>query len=167
MDRVGESRCCLAKKYVCEAHTFETIIKRRLVRHKGKIFFPTYKLTVPPGEGTKSSLSPSKKASKGTGRDRANRFIFEVANSLEVNPNLHMQHDELDKLLKQLEEEYKLIIGPEHKIRNLEEQNLVREAKLELANANVVHATKVVQQMAEEACPDKHIPVNASLCHVF
>ena len=120
-------------------------------------------LTVPRGEGQESSLSPSNQVSKGTGRDRALRKIFEQANQIEVDSDEHNQAEELDKLLVQLQEEAKNITNKEHKIRNLEEQNMVMEAKLALASANVVQATKAVQQMAEETCNNKHIPINSSL----
>ena len=67
MERVGESRYCESKKYVCESHQFEEVVKRKLVQFKGKKFVHSYKLVVPCGEGAKSSLSPSHKVSKGTG----------------------------------------------------------------------------------------------------
>ena len=53
----------------------------------------------------------------------------------------------------------------EDKIKNLEEQNLVREAKWELERSNTIQSIKAVQQISEQTCSDKHIPINASLGH--
>ena len=163
MDRVGVSRYFEKKKYVCEDHQLEMVVKRKLVHYKGNKFVQSYTLVVPCGEGTKSSLSPSEKVSKGRGCDRALRMIFDNANKSEVDPNLHGHADELDKLVQQLELEYQHITSAEHKIRNLEEQNLAREAKLELANANVVLASKSVQQISEETSKCNHRSINSSI----
>ena len=163
MDRVGESRFSEKKLYVCEDHMFEKVTKRKRVTHKDKVFVQKYVLTVPCGEGTKSSLSPSDDVSKGTGYDRALRRLIAEANTMEVTPDLHVQAEEWDKLYEQLQEEYEDITSLKDRTNNLEEQKIVLGAKLELVNANMVHATKAVQQIAEETCQETNIPINSSV----
>lgn len=103
MDRIGESRYCKTKKYVCEDHLFETVVKSRLVSYNGSKFVQRYKLTVPCGAGSESSLSQSNTASKGMGCDRGLRVILEQASQQEVDSSLHSQSEEMDAMLVQLE----------------------------------------------------------------
>eukprot|EP00956_Cyclotella_meneghiniana_P040674 scaffold202164_cov66-Cyclotella_meneghiniana.AAC.2 len=163
MDRIGESRQSTKKLYVCDAHQFETVIKRRLVSYNGKKFVQRYRLTVPCGEGYASSLSQSKHVSKGTGSDRALRFILDDVTKNEVDNSLHAESQDLDELLHQLETDYKSLANDVDKVKNLEEQNLVREAKLEIERSNATQAMKAVQQIAEQTCEEHHIPMNTSL----
>ena len=62
-------------------------------------------------------------------------MIFDEANNSEVAPGLHAQKEELDELIEQLQLEYDKIKCAEHKIRNLGEQNIAREAKLEFVKS--------------------------------
>lgn len=165
MDRVGLGRYNEKKKYVCEEHMFEVVTKWKLVKYEGESFVHRYQLTVPCAEGAKSSASPSNKVSKGTGYDRAVRRLMAEASDLEVAPSLHNQAEEWKLLLKQLEEEREHMTSPTDSAKNLEEQNLVLAAMLELERANTVHATKAVQQMAEETCHNNDVPINDSVRH--
>ena len=101
--------------------------------------------------------------SKGTGSDRALRMIFNEANNSDVGPGLHTQDEELDELIEQLQLEYNKLTCAEHKIWNLGEQSLAREANLELTKNNVVLATKSIQQITEGTSEDTHIPIDSSL----
>lgn len=85
------------------------------------------------------------------------------ANDLEVAPSLHAQVEEWKLLLQQLKQEREQMTRSEDIAENVEEQNLVLAALLELEKANTVHATKAVQQMAEETCQEKGVPINASV----
>ena len=101
MDCVGESRYCEKKRYICENHQFETVVKRKLVHSKGKKFVRSYKLVVPRAEGEKSTLSPSNEVSKGTGYNRGLRKVLDIANESELGPQHHSQEEELVQLLEQ------------------------------------------------------------------
>ena len=162
MDRIGESRYDKKKKkYICEHHMFETVIKRKLITYKGKRFSQRYELTVPCSAGAKSSLTPSDVPSKGNAYERAMTRLLAEADDTVVPQSL--QEEELDKLLQQLKDEAEGITSTAEKNRNLEEQTLVLEAKVELAKSDTTLASKAIQQMAEETCKDTHIPINTSV----
>lgn len=162
MDRIGESRFCGKRKHVCEEHIFERVTKWTRVKFNGESFVHRYELTVPCAEGAKSSASPSNKLSKGSGHDRAVKRLMAEASDLEVTPSLHARVEEWKSFLKQLEEEKEQLTSKAEIAENLEEQKIVLAALLELEKANTVHATKAVQQMAEETCQD-NVPINASV----
>ena len=80
---------------------------------------------------------------------------------MEVEPGIHVEAVEWDQQLEELQSQES--DSAKKKVDNLEEQHLVKDAKLEVATSNVVQAMKAVQQIAEENCPDKHIPINSSV----
>lgn len=131
--------------------------------------FPNQTSTLPcrtsHGEGVASSLYNSKHTSKGIGNDQDLRVILDDANTHEVDNSLHAERENLDSLLQQLESEYDRLSNPSDRIANLEEQNLVREAKLEIERSNTIQAMKAMQQISEQTCDDQHIPLNSSLEH--
>ena len=80
-----------------------------------------------------------------------------------IPSDVHIQEEDLDRFIEQLKDEYEHSVSPIERERNLQEQKIALDAKLELAQANIVHATKAVQQMAEEMCQDKDIPINSAV----
>jgi hypothetical protein len=80
-----------------------------------------------------------------------------------VDNTLHDQSDDLDKFMKQLKLNYINLASSNERIKNLEEQKLVSEAKLEMEKSNSAQAMKAVQQIAEQNCQEHQVPINASL----
>lgn len=157
MERICGDRNCKSKKYVCENHEFEVVSRSRTFTFDGKEYTRSFRLTVPTGIVEEEPETTS----KGIGRDRAMRRVLEEVLKKDVAPGLHVEEEGLDEALEQLQSEE--IRTNEQRIRNLEEQNMYKDAKLELAQANIVQSTKAVQQLAEENCSDKHVPINSTL----
>lgn len=161
MDRVCGDRNCKAKKYVCDEHTFEVVTRGRKFKYNDELVTQAYRLTVPSGAGAKSTSSPTKTMSKGIGRDRAVRRIICEANEHYVEPSLHAEAIELDVELAELEVEECETLHDQ--VRNLEMRNIVKDAQLELAKANLLQSNRTIQQMSEHVCTESHIPINPSL----
>ena len=80
MDRVVGDRNCKSKKYICNEHQFEVVMKKKTFTHNGQKITRSFNLVVPAGVGMKSSINPSE-ASKGLGGERAVRRMLETVNA--------------------------------------------------------------------------------------
>lgn len=132
----------MTKSWKIPLHYSNPITLRCGPSYRGKKFVQRYKLTVPCGAGTKSSLTPSDVPSKGNAYDRAMTRLLAKADDMQVPQSLHTQKEELDKLHQQLKDEYEQITSAAERNHNLEDQTLVLEAKLELSNSDKALASK-------------------------
>jgi len=82
-----------------------------------------------------------------------------------VDPCLHVEAIELSgsgTFAKLEADECKTL---RDKVRNLEMQEMVKNAQLELANACVIKSNKMIWLMSEQPNGSRHIPINASLLY--
>ena len=66
--------------YVCEEHEFEFVTKTKQLKWKGESFCYTYKLYVPKGEGSRSTMCLKTADSRGLGEARQHLVEMEKVN---------------------------------------------------------------------------------------
>ena len=163
MDRVGCSKECTNKKYICENHNFEWIKRSRKITWDEEEYTQEYLMLVPEAEGKKSSTIDATTVSKGVGRDRAlHRLLHENLTSNVIHHSESLTIDDCDALISDLQTQTPK--NMEDKLRIAEEITTVMAAKAERLASELAQSNAVIQQMAEKDIDD-NIPINPNLLH--
>jgi hypothetical protein len=161
LDRIGCSRKCTTKKYICEDHIFEWIKKYCRFNWRGKTHHQAYWLLVPESEGKKLSNCVHKTLLKGVAWDQAlNQLLNDNVNSNVIHHAESLFVDDCDTKIMDLHN--KKAKGLEEKLRISKELNMAMAAKVEMLTSKLAQKNTVIQQMAETLIDKQHLHINLS-----
>ena len=144
---------------ICECHDYDFTTKYTTINHNNKQWrSQLYKLTIPTGAGPKPTLIPSIKDSLGTGSDQFLRKSLEKANSSNEFPYCFVDIDGLHKSI-----DLQQAVSTSEQLCVTEEKLMTTEVEQDVYCTAAPEATLWMQQVVEDACNDKHIPMNPSV----